>query len=77
MTDPTPTIEAAVAEADALLRERLAAAGIKAPHAIMAVTPAGAGIVRSNCGPDMLRDIANGLRRVADEGNSQATKTRH
>ena len=77
MTDPILVIEAAVAEADALLRERLAAAGIKVPHAIVAVTPAGAGIVRANCGPEMLRDIASGLRRVADEGTGKATKTRH
>ena len=39
MTDPTPVIEAAVAEADALLRKRLAAAGIQLPMFAASVTP--------------------------------------
>lgn len=44
-------IEAAVAEADALLRKRLTEAGIKAPHVVMAITPRNASVIRAIAAP--------------------------
>lgn len=69
-------IEKAVIEADALIRERLAEAGVKAPHIVMAITATGAGIIRSNCTPGTLKDIAKGLKKIAVENETKA-KTRH
>lgn len=42
-------IQDILTEVDGLLRERLAAAGIR--HVLLAIAPDGAGVVRSNIGP--------------------------
>jgi hypothetical protein len=38
---------------------------LQVPHVVIALTGDGAAVLRSNCGPDMLTDIAKGLERVA------------
>lgn len=69
-------IEKAVSEADALIRARLAEAGVNAPHIVLAITPTGAGAIRSNCRASMLTDVADGLRRIAIEHDAKE-KPRH
>ena len=65
--DPVSEIESILTEADSLIRRRMKQRKLQAPHVVIAVTGDGAAVVRSNCGPDMLTDIAKGLGRVARE----------
>lgn len=55
-----------VSAVDNDLRERLKSAGLQIEHAIVAIAPGGAGIVRSNVGPEYLGDMAELLADVAD-----------
>lgn len=48
------------------LRERLKSAGLQIEYAIVGIAPSGAGIVRSNVGPELLGDMAELLADVAD-----------
>lgn len=59
-------IQAILSEVDALLRERLKAAGIDIGHVLLAIAPDGAGVVRSNVGPAGLGDMAELLAEIAD-----------
>ena len=61
-----PEIQAILTEVDALLRERLQAAGIEIGHVLLAIAPDGAGVVRSNIGPAELGDMAELLAEIAD-----------
>lgn len=68
--DPLASIEAAVAEADALLRRQT-----KVPHVVVALGPSGAAVIQSNVGPDMLESIARGLLEiVAQQRGKKQTK---
>ena len=55
-----------VSAVDNDLRERLKSAGLQIEHAIVAIAPNGAGILRSNVGPEHLGDMAELLADVAD-----------
>jgi len=59
-------IQDILSEVDALLRERLKAAGIEIGHVLLAIAPDGAGVVRSNIGPAELGDMAELLAEIAD-----------
>lgn len=75
-TDPFSSIEAVVAEADALLRRQLSERTPKVPHVVVALGPNGAAVIRSNVGPDMLETIARGLLEVVAQSRGK-THTRH
>jgi len=59
-------IQDILTEIDELLRERLQAAGLDVSHVLLAVTPSGEGVLRSNVGPAQLGDMAELLAEVAD-----------
>ncbi|WP_425065142.1 hypothetical protein [Reyranella sp.] len=59
-------IQEILSEVDALLRERLKAAGIDIGHVLLAIAPDGAGVVRSNVGPAGLGDMAELLAEIAN-----------
>ncbi|WP_422036519.1 hypothetical protein [Reyranella sp.] len=59
-------IQSILTEVDALLRERLQAAGLDIGHVVLAVAASGAGVLRSNVGPAQLGDMAQLLAEVAD-----------
>lgn len=61
-----PEIQAILTEVDEILRERLASLGVNVGHVLLAVTPDGAGVVRSNVGPAALGDMAELLAEIAD-----------
>lgn len=65
MSDSTNVIETAAEEAFQLLCERLVDAGSTVPAVVMTVTPAGAAVIRANCGPGMLRDLGRALQEMA------------
>ena len=60
-----PAIQDILREVDALLRERLQAAGLEIGHVLVAIAPDGTGIVRSNVGPEGLGEMAEILDDVA------------
>ena len=41
--------------------------GLEVPHLVVAVTPDGEVVVRSNVGPDVLRSFGEDLKNIADE----------
>lgn len=59
-------IQTILSEIDELLRERLKQAGLDIGHVLLAIAPDGAGVVRSNVGPEGLGDMAELLAEVAD-----------
>jgi hypothetical protein len=67
MTDAIPTLEKVLAEADALIRVRLKEIGLEVPHLVIAVTPDGEVVLRSNVSPDVLRSFGQDLKNIADE----------
>jgi hypothetical protein len=69
MTDnPVPAIEKIINDVHAMLRRRLRKAGLgEIAHVLMTVTPAGTGIIRSNCDPEGLREMAAMLVEIADQ----------
>jgi hypothetical protein len=67
MKDLAIAIEKILSDADALIRRRIKALGIEAPHVILAVAPDGAGIIRSNVGPDGLGEISTMLKDIAEQ----------
>ena len=67
MKDLAIAIEKILSDADALIRRRIKALGIEAPHVILAVAPDGAGIIRSNVGPDGLGEISAMLKDIAEQ----------
>ena len=56
-----------LAEADALIRLRVKEAGLDVPHLVIAVTPGGEVVLRSNVSPDALRSFGEDLKNIADE----------
>jgi hypothetical protein len=67
MTDPFRILEKVLAEADVLVRLRLKEIGLEVPHLIIAVTPDGVVVLRSNVSSDVLRSFGQDLINVADE----------
>ena len=67
MADVVRTLEKVLAEADVLVRLRLKEAGLDVPHRIVAVTPDGEVVLRSNVSPDALRSFGEDLQNIADE----------
>lgn len=68
MTDSNVAIvQSILNDVDHVLRERLKGVGLELHHVILAVTPDGAGIVRSNVGPEALTDMAYLLAGIADQ----------
>jgi len=70
MTDnPVPALEKILTDVDAMLRRRLKKIGLgELEHIIMTVTPAGTGVVRSNCDAEGLREMAAMLVEIAEPG---------
>lgn len=60
-------IQDILTDVDTLLRTKLAALGVEIHHVLLAITPDGAGMVRSNVGPEALADMAQLLGEIADE----------
>ena len=67
MADVVRTLESIVAEADVLVRLRLKEIGLEVPHLVVAVTPDGEVVLRSNVSPDVLRSFGEDLKNIADE----------
>ncbi len=63
--DVVRTFENVLAEAD-VVRLRLKEIGLELPHFVVAVTPDGDVVLRSNVSPDVLRSLED-LRNIADE----------
>ena len=78
MKDPATAIEKILSDADALIRRRMKALGIEAHHVILAIAPDGAGIIRSNIGPDGLSQMATLLKETAEQaGAPTGSDTKH
>ena len=56
-----------VGEADELIRRRLKELGFQVRHVVVAVTPQGKVILRSNVSADVLRSFGSDLTNLADE----------
>jgi len=54
-------------EADELIRRRLSEHDLEVPHLVIAVTPEGKVVLRSNVSPDVLRSFGEDLKNVANE----------
>ena len=67
MADVVQTLESILAEADVLVRLRLKEIGLEVPHLVVAVTPDGEVVLRSNVSPDVLRSFGEDLKNIADE----------
>ena len=67
MADVVRTLENVLAEADVLVRLRLKEIGLEVPHLVVAVTPDGEVVLRSNVSPDVLRSLGEDLKNIADE----------
>jgi hypothetical protein len=67
MADVVRTLESVLAEADVLVRLRLKEIGFEVPHLVVAVTPDGEVVLRSNVSPDVLRSFGEDLKNIADE----------
>jgi hypothetical protein len=67
MADVVRTLESVLAEADVLVRLRLKEIGLEVPHLVVAVTPEGEVVLRSNASPDVLRSLGEDLKNIADK----------
>ena len=67
MTDPVKILEEVLDEADALIRQRLEEHSLDVPHLVVAVTPDGDVVLRSNVSADGLRSFGHDLIIVADD----------
>lgn len=66
MADETVVlVEKTLGVADEILRNSFA--GKDVPHLILALAPDGAAVIRSNCGPEMLRRLAGRLVEIANQ----------
>jgi hypothetical protein len=65
--DVFPILEEILSEADALIRQRLKDRGLELPHLVIAVTPVGEVVFRSNGSADVLRSFSENLENMADE----------
>lgn len=76
MADETlALVEKTLGVADEILRNSFA--GKDVPHLIVALAPDGAAVIRSNCGPEMLRQLAERLVQIADRHTPPPPKERH
>jgi hypothetical protein len=66
MADAAAILEEVLGEADALIRRLLADRQLEVPHLVIAVTPDGQVVLRSNVSPDVLRSFGKDLIDVAD-----------
>jgi hypothetical protein len=64
--DAAAILEEILGEADAIIRRRLEECGLEVPHLVIAVTPDGQVVLRSNVSPDVLRSFGEDLKNVAD-----------
>ena len=67
MHDTIAILEEILGEADALIRQREKDCGIKFPHLVVAVTPEGRIVHRSNVSPEGLRSFSEDLESAANE----------
>ena len=67
MADVVRTLESVLAEADVLVRLRLKEIGLEVPHLVVAVTPNGEVVLRSNVSSDVFRSFGEDLKNIADE----------
>ena len=67
MTNAVRTLEKVLTEADAVIRVRLKEIGLEVPHLVIAATPNGEVVPRSNVSPDVLRSFGEDLKNIADE----------
>ena len=79
MKDPVPALERILTEAEDLLRLGLERHQLgEIDHVILALTPGGDAVIRSNCEPAALRAMALLLTEIADENTPQPDrKSRH
>lgn len=80
MANQVAAIEQIVADAFALMRQRLEAHGIEVTHVIAAVAPDGTGIFRSNAVPGALRelvDLGDILKAIGEPGTTPSTNSRN
>ena len=67
MADVVRTLENVLAQADVLVHLRLKEIGLEVPHLVVAVTPDGDVVLRSNVSSDVLRSLGEDLKNIADE----------
>ncbi|SEP49361.1 hypothetical protein SAMN02990966_07300 [Rhodospirillales bacterium URHD0017] len=65
--DTVRAIEKILGEADRLIRRRLGESHLEVAHLVIAVTPEGEVVLRSNVSPDVLLSFGDDLKNVADE----------
>jgi hypothetical protein len=65
--DAVAILDEILGEADALIRQRLKNRSLALPHLVIAVTPDGELVLRSNVSADVLRSFREDLKNVADE----------
>lgn len=65
--DPDDQIQEIMAEAHKLISNRLRARGLEAVHVVFAVTNAGTGIVRTNAGLEVLKEMAETLGEIGGQ----------
>lgn len=75
--DVAAQLEEILGEADALIRQRLEARGLELPHLVVAVTPDGQVVLRSNVPPEVLRSFGKDLIDVADTLAAPDGETTH
>lgn len=76
MADVVRTLEKVLAEADVLVRLRLKEAGLEVSHLVMAATPDGEVVLRSNVSSEALRSFGENLKNIADEKRRRNRATR-
>ena len=60
----TDEINEIMTEAHELISRSLGTRGLEAVHLVCAVTPDGTGILRTNAGPQVVRELAETLREI-------------
>jgi|GEM_PF-2224796 len=72
MTDSKITeIQHILTEVDTIMRERLKTLGVNVRHVILAMSPDGVGILRSNVGEYELGDMADLLAEISEGAATQ------
>jgi hypothetical protein len=67
MQNAAAILEEMLSEADAVIRHRLKERGLELPHLVIAVTPDGQVVLRSNVSADVLGSFGEDLKNVADD----------
>lgn len=68
-------VERTLGVADDILRNSFEGKAVN--HVILAIAPDGAAVIRSNCGPETLRHLANVLIKIAAQRTPSPTGERH